>query len=88
MTNEVFERHNGPNVVKFLEDYIHKHGGPRNVRLDQARSLMGNKVKIMCKNNNMNIITAPANDHREIGLVEQLKILKNKQLKGDLQQIH
>ena len=71
-TVEVFEKANGPNVLKLLEDYIHIHGVPRNIRLDQARSLIGNKVKTFCKQHNINKLTAPANDHRAIGLVERL----------------
>ena len=69
---ELFEKANGPNVIKILDDYIHIHGVPRNIRLDQARCLIGYKVKKYCKQHNINIITAPANDHRAIGLVERL----------------
>ena len=71
-TVEKFEKANGPNVIKFLDDYIHIHGVPRNIRLDKARCLIGYKVKNCCKQHNINIITAPANDHRAIGLVERL----------------
>ena len=71
-TVEVFEKANEPNVLKFLDDYIHIHDIPRNIRLDQARCLIGNKVKFFCKQHNINILTAPANDHRAIGLVERL----------------
>ena len=45
---------------------------PRNFRLDQARCLIEYKVEHFCKQNNINIITVPANDHRAIGLVERL----------------
>ena len=68
-TVEVFDKANGPNVTKFLDEYIQIHDDPRNIRLDQARCLIGNKVKTFCKQHNINIITAPANDHRAIGLV-------------------
>ena len=71
-TVEVFEKGNGPNVIKFLDEYIHIHGVPRNIRLDQARCLIGYEVKNFCKQHNINIITAPANDHRAIGLEERL----------------
>ena len=71
-TVEVFEKANGPNVLKFLDEYIHIHGVPRNIRLDQVRCLIGNKVKTFCKQQNINILTAPANDHRAIELVERL----------------
>ena len=69
---EVFDKANGPNVLKFLDDYIQIHGVPRNIRLDQARCLIGYKVKNFCKQHNINILPAPVNDHRAIGLVERL----------------
>ena len=71
-TVEVFEKVKEPNVIKFLDEHIHIHGVPRNIRLDQARCLIGYKVKNFCKQHKINIITVPANDHRAIGLVERL----------------
>ena len=71
-TVEVVDKANGPNVIKFLDEYIQIHGVPRNIRLDQALCLIGYKVKNFCKQHNINIITAPAKDHRAIGLVERL----------------
>ena len=71
-TVEVFEKANGPNVIKFLDEYIHIHCVPRNIRLDQARCLIAYKIKNFCKQHNINIITAPANHYRAIGLVERL----------------
>ena len=38
---EVFDKTNGPNVIKFLDGYIQIHGVPRNIRLEQARCLIG-----------------------------------------------
>ena len=52
--------------------YIEIHGIPRPIRLDQAKCLVGNQVKIFCNKNNIDIIEAPVNDHRIIGLVERL----------------
>ena len=66
-TVELLDRANGPSVIKFLDDYIQIHGVLRNIRLDEARCLIGNKVKNFCKQRNINIINAPANDHRAIG---------------------
>ena len=63
---------NGPNIEKFLNKYITQHGVPKNIRLDQARCLKGNKIQQLCKRYNINLIYAPANDHRPIGLVERL----------------
>ena len=77
-TIEIFDKANEINVVKFLDKNIQMLGVPRNTRLDQARCLIGKKVKNSCKENNINIFTAPANDHRAIGLVERL-IKKNNQ---------
>ena len=71
-TVEVFDKANGPNVIKFLDEEVQLHGVPRNIRLDQAHCLIGYKVKNFCKQHNINIITAPANGHRAIGLVERL----------------
>ena len=71
-TVEVFEKANGPNVIKFLHEHIHIHGVPRNIRLNQALCLNGYKVKHFCEQYDINIITAPANDHRVIGLEERL----------------
>ena len=42
---EVFDNANASNVRKFLDNYIHIHGVPRSLRIDQARCLMGNQVK-------------------------------------------
>ena len=63
---------NGPNIEKFLNKYKAQHGVPRNIRLDQARCLKGNKIQQLCRRYNNNLIYAPANDHRPIGLVERL----------------
>ena len=71
-TVEILDNANGPNVIKFLYEYFQIHGVPRNIRLDQNRCLMGYIVKNFHKQHNINIITAPANDHRAIGLVERL----------------
>ena len=71
-TVEVIDKANRPSVIKFLDEYIQIHGFPRNIRLVQARCLIGYKVKRFGKKHNINIITAPAIDHRAIGLVERL----------------
>ena len=71
-TLEVIDKANGPNVNKFLDEYLQIHGVPRNIRLDQACCLTRYEVKNFCKQHNINIITAPTNDHRAIGLVERL----------------
>ena len=71
-TAYIYDKANGPNVLKFLDMYIETHGIPRSIRLDQAKCLVGNQVKVFCNKNNIEIIEAPVNDHRAIGLVERL----------------
>ena len=71
-TLKMYNNANGPNIEKFLNKYIIQHGVPRILRIDQARCLKGNKVQQVCAKHNINIIYAPANDHRPIGLVERL----------------
>ena len=68
----MFDNANAFNVIKFLDNYMHTHGVPRSLRIDQARCLIGNQVRNFCTKNNINLIPAPANDHRAIGLVERL----------------
>ena len=58
--------------------YIETHGIPRSIRLDQAKCLIGHQIKTFCNKNNIEIIEAPVNDHRAIGLVERLiQTIKN-----------
>ena len=55
-----------------MDIYIETHGILRSIRLDQAKCLVGHQVKTFCNKNNIEIIEAPVNDHRAIGLVERL----------------
>ena len=78
-TASIYDKANGPNVLKFLDMYIEIHGIPRSIRLDQAKCLIGNQVKTFCNKNNADIIEAPVNDHRAIGLVERvIQTIKNR----------
>ena len=67
----IYDKANGPNVLNFLDMYIENHGIPRSLRLDQVKCLVGNQLKTFCNKNNIDIIEAPMNDHRAIGLVER-----------------
>ena len=59
--------------------YIENHGIQRSIRLDQAKCLVGNQVKTFCNKNNTDIIEAPVNNHRAIGLVERfIQAIKNR----------
>ena len=71
-TAYIYDKANGPNVLKFLDMHIETHGIPRSIGLDQAKCLVGHQVKTFCNKNNIEIIEAPVNDHRAIGLVERL----------------
>ena len=71
-TAYIYDKANGPNFSKFLDMYIEIHGIPRSFRLYQAKCLVGNQVKTFCNKNNIDIIEAPVNVHRAIGLVERL----------------
>ena len=78
-TAYIYDKANGPNVLKFLDKYIETHGIPRSIRLDQAKCLIGRQVKTFCNKNNIEIIEAPVNDHRAIGLMERLiQTIKNR----------
>ena len=46
---ELFECAIAPNVAKLLTEYINRRSVPRNIRLDQARCLLGNKTIIKCQ---------------------------------------
>ena len=65
-TVETLDKTNQPNVVIFLGDYIQLLGVPINSILEEARCLIGIKVKKFQKENNINIIPAPAKNHRAI----------------------
>ena len=75
----IYDKANGPNVIKFLDIYIENHGIPRSIRLDQAKCLVGNQVKIFCNKNNIDITEAPVKDYCAIGLVERpIQTIKNR----------
>ena len=75
----IYDQANGPNVLNFLDMHIENNGIPRSIRLDQEKCLIGNQVKTFCNKNNIDIIEAPVNDHRAIGLVERLiQTIKNR----------
>ena len=71
-TLKLVAKASGPNIEKLITKYIAQHGVQRDIRLDQARCLQGNKVQQLCTGNDIELIDAPANDHCPIGLVERL----------------
>ena len=44
----IYDKANGPNVLKFLDMYIEIHWIHRSIGLDQAKCLVGNQVKAFC----------------------------------------
>ena len=46
LTVEVFDKTNGPNIVKTLDEYVQTqiHGVPRNTRLEQTTCLIGKQL--------------------------------------------
>ena len=77
-TAEVFDRANGDNILKFVQESVLLHGIPRTIRLDQARCQTGQQVKTFCSQNNIQLIEASIHEHRTIGLVERLiQTIKN-----------
>ena len=75
----IYDKANGPNILKLLDMYIENHGITRSIRLDQVKSLIANQVKTFCNKNNIEMIEAQANNHRAIGLKERLiQTIKNR----------
>ena len=69
---KVVKNPNATKVKRFLLKDFRLHGIPRQIRLDQARCSIGNTVKTLCEDNNIELIAAPAERHRAIGLVERI----------------
>ena len=59
-------------AIKIMQRYISKHGVPCKFRCDQAQTFRDLKSQFFCKSNNINLIFAPVDDHRSIGVVERL----------------
>ena len=75
----IYDNANGPIAPTFLDRYFENHRIPRSLRLDQAKCLVGNQVMTFSNKNFIDIIEAPVNDHRAVGLVERLiQTIKNR----------
>ena len=73
---EVCQHANANSIQKFLRNYILLQGVPRRIHFDQARCQIGKQISNFYKQHNINVIAAPINDHRAIGLNERLKQTK------------
>ena len=70
-TVEIVDNASSTNFIKLFSTYIYNHGVHRAMRLDQARCFTGKKFETFCTENSIEAIYKPANDQREIGLVER-----------------
>ena len=78
-TVEVFDRANAEDILKFFQKYVLLHGIPRTIRLGQAQCQIGHQIKAFCNQNNIQLIEAPIQHYRAIGLVERLiQTIKNR----------
>ena len=55
-----------------MQTHILNHGVPKNIRCDQAQGFRAKKLMIYCKSNNIQLIFAPFDDHRSMGMVKRL----------------
>ena len=75
----IYEKANAPNILKFLDILIENYGILLSIRLDQEKCWVANQVETFCNKNNIEIIEAPVNGHRAIGLLERLnQTIKNR----------
>ena len=62
-----------------MDKFIEIHGELRSILLDQAKCVVGQKLKFLSSANNIENIEAPVNDHRAMGLVEKtIQTIKNR----------
>ena len=59
-------------AIKFMQRYISNNGVPRRMKCDQAQTFRAKKFQIFCRSNNIKLLFAPVDDHRAIGVVQQM----------------
>ena len=69
---ETFNNCDTNTAIEYLERYCRLHGIPRSIRCDQAQAVKAKEFELFCKNRNIKLILAPADDHRGTGIVERL----------------
>ena len=70
---EVYDHANANNFyLKIFQNYILLNGVPRHIRSDQVRCQIGKQITNFCEQNHIEVITAPTNYNRAIGLAERL----------------
>ena len=78
-TAQVYKNCDTSTAIENLEEYCKFHGIPRSLRCDQAQAFKSRDFNVLCKDNNIKLILAPAGDHRATGMVERLiQIVKRK----------
>ena len=56
-------------AIEDSENYCKLHGIPRSIRCDQSQAFKAKETKIFCKNKYIELMLAPASDHRGTGVV-------------------
>ena len=70
---KVYHNCDADTAIAYLEKYIKVHGGPRNIRCDQAQAFKSRQFEIFCNNNRIKkLILAPAGVHRANDMIERL----------------
>ena len=69
---EIFKNGDTNTAMEYLESYCKVHGVPRSIRCDHAQAFKEKEFDIFCKNKNIKLILAPADDHRGTGMFERL----------------
>ena len=69
---KVYKNCDTETALKYLDEYCNFHGIPRSIRCDQAQAFKAREFEVYCKDKNIKLILAPADDHRATGKVERL----------------
>ena len=65
-------------TLNFFKSYIHNHGVPRKIHIDQGTSFMSKDVKVFCNTEGIEIVQSPVNHRRANDCVKRtIGSLKN-----------
>ena len=68
-TAQVYKNCDASTAIEYLEDYCKLHGIPRSLKCDQAQAFLSRDFNVLCKDNNIKLILAPAGGHRATGIL-------------------
>ena len=71
-TAQVYKLRRINRAIEYLEECCRFHGIPCSIRCDHAQAFKSRDFNVYCKDNNINLILAPAGDHRATRMVERL----------------